>query len=169
MKVLHPPKKIIWVWKGSVMEVRFVADCMLGRLSKWLRVLGYDTHYQRYYRTADIEHLIREDRRLLSRHKKTAHSYPHALLIKANHVGDQIAELKEIIHLTPDRSKWFSRCLVCNAVLAEAQEEIAQENIPDHVFYENMPGVRSCPSCGRHYWPGTHRTRMVKQLEVWGF
>ncbi|MBW1900644.1 MAG: hypothetical protein JRJ20_03305 [Deltaproteobacteria bacterium] len=32
-----------------------------------------------------------------------------------------------------------------------------------------MSGIRWCPSCRRYYWPGSHRTRMVKQLEEWGF
>ena len=151
------------------METKFVADCMLGRLAKWLRALGYDTHFQRYYRPGDIENLVKKGRFFLSRHRgKTAH-YTHAVFIHANGVGDQIAELKKRAHLAPVRSTWFSRCLVCNVLLTEAQKDEARENVPEYVFYENMAGIRLCPLCGRYYWPGSHRKRMLRQLEEWGF
>ena len=151
------------------MEIKFVADCMLGRLAKWLRVLGYDTHYQRYYRPGDIEHLVKEGRLLLSRHRGATGRYTNAVLINANGVSGQIAELKERTRLVPVRSNWFSRCLICNVLLTEALIDAAQENVPEYVFYENMAGIRFCPLCGRYYWPGSHRKRMIKQLEEWGF
>ena len=149
--------------------MRFIADCMLGKLAKWLRVLGYDTHYQRYYRPGDVDHLVEKGRCLLSRHKRITDHYTNAVLLRANAVGGQVAELKEQVCLDPDQSDWFSRCLICNILLVEVQEEVARENVPEHVFYENMTGIRFCPSCGRYYWPGSHRTKMVRQLNEWGF
>jgi uncharacterized protein with PIN domain len=150
------------------MEVRFVADCMLGKLAKWLRVLGYDTHYQHYYRSGDIDQLVRKGRLLLSRHKRITDDYVNAVLILSNGVGGQLAELKEMDYLKSDQSKMFSRCLVCNVLLTQAQEDAARENVPEYVFYENMTGIRFCPSCERYYWPGSHRTRMVRQIKEWG-
>jgi len=149
--------------------MRFVADSMLGRLAKWLRVLGYDTHYQHHYSPGHIARLIKDDRRLLSRHKKTANQYPDAILLHTDHVGAQITELKDEIDLTPDRSHWFSRCLICNALLKEAPPHHARENLPEYVFFQTMTAISFCRSCGRYYWPGTHRARMMKQLELWGF
>jgi uncharacterized protein with PIN domain len=32
-----------------------------------------------------------------------------------------------------------------------------------------MKNIRFCPSCGRYFWPGSHRIRMEKQLNGWGF
>jgi len=64
---------------------------MLGRLAKWLRALGYDTHYQRYYRPGDIEHLVKEGRLLLSRHRGATDRYTNAALI---HAPDSRAERK---------------------------------------------------------------------------
>ena len=151
------------------METKFVADCMLGRLAKWLRALGSDTHYQRYYGPGDIENLVKEGRHFLSRHSGKTEQYTHAVFIHANSVRGQIAELKNRARLAPVRSTWFSRCLVCNVLLTEAQKDSARENVPEYVFYENMAGIRLCPLCGRYYWPGSHRKRMIRQLEEWGF
>ena len=149
--------------------MKFVADSMLGKLAKWLRILGYDTLYQSFYRPGVIVHLLKEDRCLLSRQEETANQYKNTVLIHADRVGPQLDELRNEINLVPERSNWFSRCLICNTLLKEAHPDEARNNIPEHVFFNNMSGIRSCPSCGRYYWPGSHRTRMEKQLEEWGF
>ncbi|MBW1768681.1 MAG: hypothetical protein JRJ65_16750 [Deltaproteobacteria bacterium] len=108
--------------------MKFLADSMLGRLAKWLRVMGYDTYYQ----------------------------------------SEQLQEMKQGGNLTPDRSNWFSRCLICNVRLKEAEAEKARESVPEYVLYENLAGIRFCPSCSRYFWPGSHRERMIRQLEEWG-
>lgn len=149
--------------------MRFVADSMLGKLAKWLRVLGYDTLYQPYYGHGVIDQLLKEDRRLLSRREETSNQYSNSILLHADIAGEQLAELKDMVNLAPDRSNWFSRCLICNALLRKAQPDEARENVPEYVFYQNMAGIRSCPSCGRYYWPGSHRARMIRQLREWGF
>ena len=149
--------------------MKFLADSMLGKLAKWLRVLGYDTLYQRYYGPGVIDGLLSEGRCLLSRHKAKIEAYGNGVLLHANHVGEQMAELKGVLHLAPDKSKWFSRCLICNVLLKEVRAEEVRENVPEYVFYQNVPGIRFCTSCGRYYWPGSHRTRMLRQLEEWGF
>jgi uncharacterized protein with PIN domain len=149
--------------------MKFAADSMLGRLAKWLRVLGYDTHYRGYYGPAVINQLAREGRCLLSRQRKTVDLDHNAVLINSNHVGEQLDELKKKLHLSPDRSQWFTRCLICNVLLRKAQKDKARENVPEYIFYQNVSGIRFCPSCGRYYWSGSHRQRMVKQLEQWEF
>ena len=152
-----------------VEEIRFVADSMLGKLAKWLRILGYNIHYQSYYKPGVIDQLMKEGRRFLSRHRKVTCRYSDAVLLYSNHVGEQLNELNEKGVLTHDRSKWFSRCLLCNVPLKEVKTDEARENVPEYIFYQNLGGIRFCPSCGRYYWPGTHRKRMLGQLEKWGF
>jgi len=154
---------------GGTKEVKFVADTMLGKLAKWLRILGYDTLYQSYYRPGVIDRVMKEDRFLLSRHKETVDQYTNALLLDSGRVGGQLSELKRAIPLKPDQSNWFSRCLICNTLLKEAKEDKAPGNMPEYVFYQNIKGIRLCPSCGRYYWPGSHRTKMMDQLREWGF
>lgn len=149
--------------------MKFAADSMLGRLAKWLRVLGYDTLYQSFKRPHILLQLLKEDRLLLTRQATMAAQYKNTVLLHAVHVGDQLDELRNKIYLGPERSSWFSRCLICNTLLKEAHPDEVRNSVPEYVFFDNMPGIRSCPSCGRYYWPGSHRTRMERQLEVWGF
>jgi uncharacterized protein with PIN domain len=151
------------------MEIRFVADTMLGRLAKWLRALGYDTHYQRHYGPGVMDGIVNTGALLLSRHREKTHLYTGAVLLHGNTVGEQIAELKERLDLMPERSRWFSRCLICNVKLMIIQIDEIRENVPEYVFHQNVSGIKCCPSCGRHYWPGSHKVRMEKQLKKWGF
>lgn len=149
--------------------MEFIADSMLGRLAKWLRVMGYDVHYQIHYKHLQIETLVQEGRLLLSRKRQVVDLYPGAVFIASDHVRDQLLELKRGRRLKSDPSKWFTRCLVCNAPLVKADPSTAREDIPEYVFYKNPEGIRQCPSCTRYFWPGTHRQRMVRQLSEWGW
>ncbi|MDP6179442.1 MAG: Mut7-C RNAse domain-containing protein [Desulfatiglandales bacterium] len=151
------------------MEVKFVADSMLGRLAKWLRALGYDTHYQPFYKEGIIKQLTSRGRMLLYRQRSGIIPYPNSMLIHSGHVKDQLHEMKNQINLTSDRSKWFSRYLSCNVPLKVAEAGDALENVPEYVFYQSPSGIRACPYCGRYFWPGSHRERMIRQLEKWGF
>ena len=75
------------------MDPRFVADVMLGRLAKWLRVLGCDTHYQSYYGENNLTRLVQDGRKLLSRRSETVRTNPGSLLIRSDRVGAQIQEM----------------------------------------------------------------------------
>ncbi|MBW2610460.1 MAG: hypothetical protein JRC68_08980 [Deltaproteobacteria bacterium] len=151
------------------MEVRFLADSMLGKLAKWLRVMGYDAYYESFDGAHRIYHLVQDGRLLLSRNRPITEQYPDSLLIRSDQVKEQLQEIRDAGYIKADRSKWFMRCLICNIQINEVTREDARENIPEYIFYQNKTAIRFCPSCGRYFWPGSHRNRMIRQLEEWGF
>ena len=150
------------------MQRRFLADAMLGSLAKWLRALGYDTYYQNHYEKGGIERLLSKGRLLLSRNRKTVALHPCSVLIRSERLTDQILEMRSagLIQMTQG---WFTRCLICNVLLEKADPLDSRQNVPEYVFHEKADGISRCPSCGRYFWPGTHRERMIKQLREWGF
>lgn len=147
----------------------FLADVMLGRLAKWLRILGYDTEYLASTCAGPIPQSLLEGRILLSRKRDTVGHYEGSFLIHSEKLEEQLEELRERYGLRPDRSTWFTRCLSCNVALRKATPEDARESVPEYVLYENIQDIRYCPSCYRYYWPGTHRKKMFSQLEALGF
>ena len=151
------------------MEARFIADSTLRRLAKWLRVMGYDTICQPFYRKGPITELVREGRIFLCRQQATVTHHPFSLLIRSDHLKAQLHEMEDKGAITPERSRWFSRCLICNTLLVAANAVVARQNVPEHVIHQSLPLIRFCPSCSRHFWPGSHRERMNRQLEEWGF
>ena len=148
-------------------ETAFVVDSMLGRLAKWLRIMGYDAHYQKRYDLEEIKLLIEEGKRLVTRKKQWAALFPSAIFIHSDHVGEQLRELKGHGLLAHGPSP-FSRCIRCNVVLIETDVVTASQCVPEYVFYEAGGKIKQCPTCKRCYWKGTHRERMEKQLRLWG-
>ncbi len=147
--------------------MKFLLDSMLGRLSKWLRIMGYDTHYQRSYKLYEIYEL-KEERIFVSRNRRLVSSIG-GIFIENDRVEDQILELKEKLKLRPDPKMWFTRCILCNALLRKAEPEYAEQFVPEYVLIQNRDRIKFCPICNRFYWPGTHRDRMIKKLKELGF
>lgn len=143
---------------------RFVVDAMLGRLARWLRVLGYDTLYSA---DADDAALVRralaEDRILLTRDVELARRRGvRVILISDDRVEEQLREMVKTLPLTADKA--FSRCLNCNAPLVEFDRVQARDLVPPYVF-ATQTRFRRCPGCGKVYWRGTHWAHMVATLE----
>ena len=150
--------------------MRFLADAMLGKLAKWLRVMGHDCHYQSAYWPKELEGLLEQDRLLLTRHRVSFERYAkQAVFIGSDHVALQLQELKRAGQLVAAETAWFSRCLVCNMLLEKAAPEAARESVPEYVLLAAVNGFSFCPGCRRFFWSGSHRRAMVKQLREWGF
>lgn len=147
------------------MAPRFVADAMLGRLARWLRVLGYDTVYDASLDDRSLVDLAnRDDRILLTRDRHLLRELRprRAVEITQDAPLDQLAALVGGLAL-PAPNELFRRCLVCNTPLDDVPAAEATELVPPAA--RALPGpVRRCPTCGRVYWPGSHVRRMTQAL-----
>ena len=146
--------------------MKFLADSSLGCLSKWLRILGYDTLYWRG--EADRAFLCkaeREGRAVLTRRKDVlARQHPGFMLFVENdRIEDQLVEVLGKLNLTPQPEAFFTICLQCNMSLCEVLRDAVRSRIPDYI-YQTQREFRLCPGCGRVYWPGTHRERASEKL-----
>jgi uncharacterized protein with PIN domain len=147
-------------------EERFLTDCNLGKLSKWLRILGYDTLYDR--EKADCAFLCRakeEGRIALTRKRKLAAlcRVEPLVLVKSDQVVGQIGEVLRALALDPDPARLMTRCLNCNACLEEALKKEVTGLVPNYVYMQ-YERYKRCPSCGRIFWPGTHRLHIEEIL-----
>jgi len=147
-------------------DPRFAADAMLGRLARWLRVLGYDTFYDIGIADPVLVRLAQEEERLLltrDRHLLRELRPTWSLEVRQNDPLQQLRDLVEALQLPPPESL-FTRCLLCNAALQVVDRGEAQPLLPEGV--RELPGpVRRCPICGRLYWDGSHVRRMRAALE----
>jgi uncharacterized protein with PIN domain len=150
------------------MGTRFAADCNLGKLAKWFRILGYDTLYERG--NADRNFLMKageEGRIALTRKRDFARlSSPGRLVVvKADHVAGQIKEVLEALTLEPDPARRMTRCLRCNEPLEEVPKEMVEGMVPAYV-YGTCIRFRKCPLCERIFWPGTHLRHVEEYLRT---
>lgn len=147
----------------------FFADAMLGRLARWLRILGYDTAYEKVISDeALIARILAEHRWLLTRDSYLVQRKvlrDRRTLIVSDHLQDQLRQLRSELHIKFDLSdRTASRCAACNNTLKAIPHEKATLTVPASVASLH-PQFVQCPNCGRIYWPGTHWTQMLTRLQ----
>ncbi|MBI4744855.1 MAG: Mut7-C RNAse domain-containing protein [Actinobacteria bacterium] len=145
--------------KNNSEDCKFILDQMLGRLAKWLRLLGYDSLY---FKNIDDKKLISisksENRILLTRdtgiikRKEVRKAIINAVLINSDNLNDQIKQLHQILKIKL-RQKPF--CAVCNEPIEEIEKENVKLLVPPYVFKTQHNFFR-CPECNRIFWDGTH-------------
>jgi len=147
-------------------EVKFVADHMLGRLAKWIRVLGYDVVYRVPFPPDELLRIARaEGRIVLTRSGKLAGRCvsERLILIRSQHVDEQLAQVIGELQLDTE-SGLLSRCLICNLKIKPIPKGEVEGQVPEYV-YSTQDSFSICPGCGRIYWAGTHYRKMKDFLE----
>jgi uncharacterized protein with PIN domain len=139
---------------------------MLGRLSKWLRIMGVDCEYVRAGPPEEIaERALSEDRILLSRDTRllSRKRLGRHLFIESDHLERQVLQVLGAFQIDP-LAQAFNRCIRCNIPLQEASFEHAGARVPDFV-QQTQGRLAYCRGCNRYYWGATHRSRMRRRLE----
>ena len=147
-------------------EIRFAAEKTVGKLSKWLRILGFDTIYEPEIPARRFADIAKEGRILLTRTKQVykKNASTACLFISSNDPIDQLKEIVKALSLTAADLKPFSRCIRCNVPISGVAKAELKRRIPDYIW-ETHEIFHRCELCRRIYWPGTHirRSRDVIQ------
>lgn len=147
---------------------QFVVDCMLGRLARWLRILGFDTWYFREIEDRELLKLHTESGRVLltrDTHLVQCRGVGGHVLVRSDGWKDQLRQVVVALSLDLRPERMLTRCLLCNLPLENLAPEEAYGRIPDHVA-ASMSVFRGCRSCEKVYWAGTHRKRMEELLST---
>jgi hypothetical protein len=152
------------------MSLRFIVDVNVGKLAKWLRIMGYDALF---INGIDDDELIRiaidEGRILLTKdtgilRRRVVYSGELKLvLIRDDDIKGQLRQVIQTLNLNCEL-KPFSRCIECNEPLLPRSREEVRDLVPPYV-YKTQTQYMQCPSCHRIYWRGTHWQRMKSELE----
>ena len=146
--------------------MKFLVDRMLGKLAKWLRMLGYDTLYYQGEDLHQLIHLARQEGRvILTRNTKLIPKRQEDRILRVRE-DDPTLQLRDLIlkgYISLDE-KLFSRCLLCNTLLDEIQKGEVEGKVPDFIFHQQKEFFR-CPQCGRIYWKGSHQENMQKKVD----
>lgn len=144
-------------------QTRFVLDVHLGKLARYLRLLGFDTCYRNDYDDAAIVELaLAESRIILTRDvgllKHGAVTHGH--WVRATAPREQLAEVVRALDLAGS-ARPFTRCLRCNGELQRVPASAVAERVPPRVRARFAEFVQ-CRECAAVYWPGSHHGRLCR-------
>jgi len=152
--------------RTRLQDRRFVLDTHLGRLARYLRMLGLDAAYEtdsEDQKLAQISHhegriLLTRDRGLLKRGEVV-----HGYFVRAMEPKLQVVEVLRRFDLFPNIAP-FRRCIACNTRLQSVAKETILERLPSDTR-RRYDEFRICPSCNRIYWEGSHYEKMQRFIQ----
>ena len=164
----RPPRAPDDETAGSDAAHRFLVDLNVGRLAKWLRVLGYDSLF---LPEADDNELLRiaaeqgrtiltSDHYILER-RVVKTGQVKVLLTKSDDFREQLRDVVETLGL--DSRNLFSLCIECNEHLRSVEKQRVRERVPPFVL-RTQEKFYECPVCAKVYWRGTHWSNMRAEL-----
>jgi len=143
--------------------VRFITDHNLGKLAKWLRLLGFDTRCHAGKTNRDIWNRALAEKRIVLTRKKNLHYYNkdvETVLITTEDLEDQLGEVFTKLALTIQQNHFLKICSVCNQWLKKVDRQEVQDQVPAYIL-ETHQAFYICETCKKIYWRGTH----VEQIE----
>jgi uncharacterized protein len=151
---------------ADVARPRLLADEMVGRLARYLRMLGCDTLYAHGWSDDEIVARARDDgRTVLTRDRALSSRVESAVLLRSSALPEQ---LRQVVAAIPDlpRTVSFERCTVCNGPL---RPRAGPPGDPAPIHPRGPPAgpVFECTDCGHAYWEGTHTAAVRQHFAEW--
>jgi len=150
--------------------LRFIIDQNVGKLAKWLRMMGYDSLF---FTGEDDSQMVRqalaENRILLTRdtgimkRRVVTSGRLKAILMESEEPEQQMRQLTADIDINSG-ARPFTICLECNQQLIDRKPGEVKDRVPPHV-YKTQTQYMECPECRRIYWRGTHWKAMLNKLQ----
>jgi uncharacterized protein with PIN domain len=152
---------------------RFLVDHNIGKLARWLRLLGFDAAF---FTGADdndmVKQALAESRIILTRdtaiqRRRVATSGRFIVItFETENADEKMWQLLDKMPLI-EQSQPYTRCIECNAPLRAIEKPTVTTRIPQYTF-ETQEEFMECPVCGRVYWRGTHWHALEKRLAEFG-
>jgi uncharacterized protein with PIN domain len=145
---------------SNIKPPTFIADCHLGKLAKYLRLLGLDTLYFPQIDDDVLIDLANAEKRVILTRDKALYQRKKADCIYLESIKTE-EQLREIIQTfgLKDRYQSFSRCIVCNEPLCTIDKDVIANRLPSKVL-KYFSHFEICKKCDRIYWHGDHYKRM---------
>lgn len=156
----------VHLWPEPPCEPRFVLDVHLGKLARYLRLLGFDARHDPRFDDPDIAAIaLEQDRIALTRDIMLLKigAIRRGYWIRSQNPREQLREIVRRYRLAP-KTRPFTRCTVCNGLIREVPVESVRDRLqPKTLLYYHR--FFRCTSCGRIYWEGSHYPRMRELVE----
>ena len=146
------------------MNPSFAVEKTLGKLAKWLRILGFDTIYEQGVSAEEFED-EKKNRVLLTRTRRTWNIYgpESCMLITADRLFEQVQQVMRALAINFNKIQPFTRCIRCNAPIRPIDKNSVYGMIPDYIW-ETHETFQHCEKCNQTYWAGSHVTQAMEKI-----
>ena len=150
--------------------MKFIADGMLGKLTRWLRLLGYDVEYSNKMDDAQLIRIAKKEQRILftrdlELYQQATAKGVDAFYLEGKTEAEKLAHLAKRFNIKLEIDMATSRCTKCNTQVKPTSKEKVADKVEKSTFsYYNE--FWECPKCGQIYWQGAHWTKIRKTLEA---
>ncbi len=141
-----------------------MCDTMLGKLCRYLRIMGIDSGYIKVGEGNQKIVLARKENRILLTRNSKLRELPEVFFITSDTADAQLKEVAARYNLD-EGANFFTRCLLCNDELLDVKKEDVAGKVPFYT-YKHFKKFARCPNCARIYWEGSHHKNMKKKLEA---
>ena len=149
--------------------MKFIADGMLGKLTRWLRILGHDVKYSNKLDDAALITTSKRERRvLLTRdfelYKQAIAKGIDAFYVEGETGEEKLAEIAKRFNIDLNVDMATSRCPKCNSRVKPIAKDQVADKVGESTFahYEEF---WKCRKCGQIYWQGAHWKGIRRKLE----
>ena len=153
-----------------IKTLKFIVDHNVGKLARWLRIMGYDTlFFNGSNDSSMVSTALSEERVILTRdtqimkRRVVTSGRLSAIFIRSDDPERQMCQVIEDLNLDC-QFRPFAVCLECNQPLLERSKQQVEERVPPYVF-QTQSQYMECLVCHRIYWRGTHWQAMTKKLD----
>ena len=146
----------------------FVLDTNLGRLARYLRLLGFDCLYSNDFEDAAVARISAEQQRtLLTRDRSLLQRkiITHGYFVRALRPRLQVPEVLSRFDLYRLIAP-FSRCIRCNGPLQAVDKQTIEARL-EAKTRRYFNDFRLCNGCGQIYWQGSHYERAMRLVDAW--
>jgi len=152
--------------------MHFLLDGMLGKLARWLRMIGYEATYLNNCGDSDLLSIAKRDSLTLLTSDQELFRTAMArgiecFLVEGRTEAERLAALSDRYDLDLRIDTTISRCPVCGSPLKEVAKSDIKDSVPPATFkvYQTF-WVCSNPECRKVYWQGSHWDKIEKTLET---
>jgi len=147
--------------------IRFIVDVNLGKLARYLRLLGFDTVYQNNLDDQTIVDTAAKEKRIIITRDIGILKYnivTHGYWVRSTQPRRQLREIVNRLHLHSS-FKPFTRCADCNGILKPVTKELVSERLQQDTL-RSFNTFSECPDCQKVYWQGSHYDRIRKLIDT---
>lgn len=149
--------------------MKFVTDGMLGKLTRWLRMMGHDVVYSTSTNDKDLVVMAKEENRILltrdlELYKLAVGKGIEAFYGEGENEAERLANLSKRFNIDLKIDMSTSRCPKCNTAVRQIPKDKVEDRLKKNTL-EHYNEFWMCPNCTQIYWQGAHWTRIKETFQ----